>query len=221
MVATDGIVFDSRHPRLPISKRLGEWEETAYNDLVLFMPGVYWSKQGKDNVLKVKTRGVPKAKFKEEIEQTEVNFARHIPPYCMGVSGKGRIQFIDHWPIMRIPLTFCMTSCLQALMRNDWSQAGRVAEEVDEFGFPVCKAISAEPGEKRGRAKWYKRTGRIDSCTLDVEEEESTPYKSKIKPEELIDVDGIGLDNSKLGEVIEVLTAMRCEVEAGEWQEVQ
>ena len=220
MVATDGIVFDSKHPKLTIGKGLGEWEETEYRDLVLFMPGVYWSKQGKDNMLKVKTRGVPKAKFHEAIEQVECRFWNE--------TDEGRYEkhakFIQpgflNWPVMRIPLTFSMTSCLQALMRNDWSQAGRIAEDEDEFGIPLCKVISADPGEKRGRAKWYKRTNRIDSVTLDVEEEESTPYRGIQPPEAMIQADGIGLDNIKTEEIAEYMAAMRCEVEAGEWQEV-
>ena len=65
MVATDGIVFDEGHPGLPISKRLGEWDETEYKDLVFLCQGYTGVRQGKDNVLKVKTRGVPKQRIRE------------------------------------------------------------------------------------------------------------------------------------------------------------
>lgn len=226
MVATDGIVFDTKHEKLTIGKGLGEWEETEYRELVLFMPGVYWSKQGKDNVLKVKTRGVPKAKFREAIDRAEWRFWQQSDAgrynkhaKVMKTYGEGSCWPENDWPMMRIPLTFSMTSCLQALMRGDWSQAGLVAEEEDEFGFPISKIISSDPGEKRGKAKWYKRTGRIDSFTLDVEEEESTPYRTMVTPEPMIDQDGIGLDMTNVGEITEYIAAMRCEVEAGEWKE--
>jgi len=46
MVATDGIFFDSRHPTLELSNRIGEWEEARRENLTLFKPGSVLGRQG-------------------------------------------------------------------------------------------------------------------------------------------------------------------------------
>jgi len=48
MVATDGIFFDSRHPTLELSNRIGEWEEARRENLTLFKPGVYWDDKARE-----------------------------------------------------------------------------------------------------------------------------------------------------------------------------
>jgi hypothetical protein len=227
MVATDGVVFQERHPGLTLGKGLGEWEESEYRDLVLFMPGVYWHKAGKENVLKVKTRGVPKKEFANQIELIEWMFKdwhadKTIRPADYRITPERRKQeglgmrSVQGWPNMQIPVNFSMTSCLQALMRGDWGQAGEVSGTC-------TKSISSDPHEKRAGGQWNNKRRRMDTFVhvLEEGEWESEPYKGKIlKPEIEIEMHGIGLD-------CEVKTAIQLEMEAlrstegiGEWEPV-
>jgi hypothetical protein len=48
MIATDGIVFKEPHPNLRIhATELGAWDHEVYEDLSLFMPGLYWDNKAR------------------------------------------------------------------------------------------------------------------------------------------------------------------------------
>jgi hypothetical protein len=226
MVATDGIVFDERHPGLPISRRLGEWEQTEYHELVLFMPGVYWHNSGKDNLLKVKTRGVPKAEFQRNIWQVEEQFRQ-----WHWLKGKRpeilenghyleeglrlRLQTVEGWPYMEIPINFAMTSCLQALMQGDWSKAGKVSE----YGI---KRISSDPEQKRSGAKWNGKKKRLDSFVPKPDDVESMPYKHTETPEYREgEMPAIGLEMPGKMATNEIIGALRGDMEWSVVQDVQ
>jgi hypothetical protein len=223
MVATDGIVFDRRHEGLPISRELGEWDETEYHELTLFMPGVYWHKGGKENLLKVKTRGVPKAEFERNIWQVEDQFREwHIhkqlrPPDWRNPIFKSEeerltCQTVNGWPYMGIPINFAMTSCLQALMQGDWSRAGKVTEGTGKW-------ISSDPEMKRSGAIWNVKKRRLDSFVPRPDNVESMPYKYERKPEYREgEMPAVGLEMTTKMTQVECIGAMRGD---SEWTIVQ
>jgi DNA polymerase type B, organellar and viral len=169
MVATDGICFDSPHPSLAISKQLGEWAHTEYKQLCLYKPGVYWHKEGKDNLLKAKTRGVPKEEFIKQIDKVEKQFQafldekafpgwdfkeyleasieKHIGPQSDCDDNAHKQDLIDYdnerwWPRFVINVSFRMKSCTQALNEGHWEKSAQIDEK-----FPVWQ--DSNPCNKR------------------------------------------------------------------------
>lgn len=168
MVATDGICFDSPHPGLPISKQLGEWEETTYTDLCLFKPGVYWHREGKEALLKVKSRGVPKKEFMEGVEAVEEYFtAMQNSGYAPGqiyesINADGfTMEMRLVWPWFKVTVGFRMKSCTQALNERKWGKAGEVQEHVSLMQ-------NSDPSNKRRRARYNVGKQRIDTVIHDL-----------------------------------------------------
>lgn len=202
MVATDGIAFDSRHPSLPISTKLGDWDEAEFEELTLFKPGVYWHKTGEKAVLKVKTRGVPKRHFVESVWMADAQFKdwhvyKDLRPWQVVYEGTERrtearrleIQTVQGWPYLYIPIDFSMTTCLQALMQEDWEKAGHVSSHV-------TARHDCDPHEKRAHARWNNKKRRMDSYVheLDPDHIESAPYKVRFTPEEDLEKFGVSPD---------------------------
>jgi DNA polymerase type B, organellar and viral len=169
MVATDGICFDSPHPSLPVSKKLGEWDATTYIDLCLFKPGVYWHKQGKEALLKIKSRGVPKKEFATGIEKVEAAFQIMLDTKSAPGDPVNESALFDSdqqmwaelhtnrgWPWFTVPVSFRMKSCKAALNEQDWSRAAMVQEQVfiDQ---------NSDPQSKRTNAHYNSKKRRIDS----------------------------------------------------------
>lgn len=236
MVATDGICFDSPHPGLPLSRNLGEWEETEYKGLCLFKPGVYWHNSGKKAMVKAKTRGVPAKEFIKYIRELEYQFREwwYHPwrrPHACGWSTKDeaweevpgpigtglRLVTVNRWPEIGIPVPFSMTSCKMALNQNQWSKAGIVNRST------VLKQ-SSDPWMKRVSAQWNEEKQRLETRIWDLEKMrgdsiDSMPYKGKkILPETPYGLDGdIGMD---IGEIIGNLhdDVVRPDVPEMEWK---
>ena len=231
MVATDGICFDSPHTQLPISKALGEWEETQYTELTLFKPGVYWHRKGKDAVLDAKTRGVPKGKPADEhgpatglmacIETADQQFRSwqergHFPGELVdGPQGVIRetlkVRTIYGWPYLDVPVSFRMTSCAQALNMGKWNVAGEV-----ENNFYLRQ--DCDPHEKRYGQEWNEGKSRLDSFVHPrTESIHTTPYGAAEYPEP---TDwGYGLDGPVINDVAEILGTMR-DPDLLEWEVV-
>jgi hypothetical protein len=199
MVATDGIAFDSPHPTLPVSKKLGEWDHSVYTDLCLFKPGVYWHRVGKEQLLKAKTRGVPKAAFMKEIKGVEMLFSKLLElKKAPGEWDIGRhidwsqvdFQLVpDHaWPRFFVPITFRLKSCNQALNEGEWSRAGVMQESI-------LVMQDSDPQNKRTGAVYNPKKKRIDTVIHHLPEDEwqSKPYLSIKFPEAPdfgVDMDG-------------------------------
>lgn len=232
MVATDGICFDSRHPSLPVSDKLGEWDHTEYNDLVLYKPGVYWHKEGKENLLKAKTRGVPKVEFIKQIDKVQAQFQRfideqsypgwdfdeflnasldrHIGPHS-DMDGDAHQREMDEyfgelgWPRFMVHVNFRMKSCSQALNEGKWETSAMVQEK-----FPVWQ--DSNPHNKRDHVHgmWFNtEKNRIESSLKVLEADQIHTYYHK-------DIDrpphlqlGTGLDNDATGPMIEGFTLLR------------
>jgi hypothetical protein len=221
MVATDGICFDSRLDSLPISKALGEWEETEYTDLTLFKPGVYWHRKGKDAVLDAKTRGVPKMGLIACIETADTQFRswheRQRFPGELADGPQGtvietlKIRTMYGWPYLDVPVNFRMTSCAQALNMGKWGKAGEV--ENDFYLRQDC-----DPHEKRYGQGWNEPKQRLDSYVHPTTDNvQTTPYGGAEYPDPKDW--GYGLDGPVINDVAEVLGTLRDPAEL-EWKVV-
>ena len=143
MVATDGVYFASPHPGLSVSGALGAWDAEEKHNICLFKPGVYWDdearkaiKAGKAPIFKA--RGVNANDLAKRIGQIDAMF-HELVEYGQQETG----NFADDkWPVVQFPVNFAMTTALQALHRNDWSQAGAVLPEAHS-------QQSSHPGKKR------------------------------------------------------------------------
>jgi hypothetical protein len=223
MVATDGICFDTPHPSLPKGKdkRLGEWEETSYEDLCLFKPGVYWDKKGKED-LKIKTRGISAVEFSKGIDQIEAMFRECLRKKAIPGSGwlhswvnwnlcdmedddKAAPEYFlgpYGWPQFIVTLPFHMVSCAQALQRNKWDTAGDMQNDV-----PMVQ--SSYPMSKRGDYKLRK--GRIDSFIkyIDPADYETKGYKDPSIVYPRVKNMGFGIDGNAIDDILEAVSIAR------------
>lgn len=141
MIATDGIVFRSRHPGLPLSNRLGEWEETEHDNLSLFMPGVYWDDRTRERLRSGSDPGLK----------------------SRGISGRdlgNRLAIVDRawprfdrdgWPRLVIPVEFSLVSPRQAAQRGKWELCGTVIKDAQRVinADPKLKRYATRPGRSR------------------------------------------------------------------------
>ena len=129
MVATDGVYFRSRHPTLPCSDRLGDWDYEEKHALTLFKPGVYWDDKARD-ALKAgqapvfKARGVNAEELGKQLWRIDRAFD-YMRLEMFHKPHDGR------WPAIKFPVGFSMVSGLQALMRNNWESAGTLNQDIE------------------------------------------------------------------------------------------
>lgn len=200
MVATDGICFDSRHPTLGNSTVLGAWEESSYLDLCLFKPGVYWHRAGKEALLKVKSRGVPKKEFSEGIELMEEQFKELLrcgtypeSPTWRQVLKENTGEYYEvmtwtkGWPYFHVPVNFRMKSCREAINQNNWDAAAEVQEKVD-LRQDSC------PDSKRRNTRYNRKKKRLDSHIHNLDKDYETAYYVDSNAFEDGDEIGVGFD---------------------------
>ena len=116
MLATDGI-FSLTPLDLPISKELGEWEETIHPDgMFIIQPGIYFTND------EPKTRGVEQVRIAQmrQIFEAEWERYKHNP--------KGL-----HFSV-KVPVDNFITA-KQALARNKWQLAGTWEKTEREISF--------------------------------------------------------------------------------------
>lgn len=154
MLATDGI-FCSKRLDLPISKELGEWEETKHNDgIFIIQPGVYFTGT------ELKTRGVEHVRIQEmeQIFRLEWERYRHNP--------KGM-----HFSV-KVPVVNFITA-KQALMRGKWNLAGTWEKTIRDISFYW--------GNKRKAGIGFWRDGALRTVPYDGDPDaESIPYSRVI-----------------------------------------
>lgn len=186
MVATDAVYFLSEHPTLPVSENLGEWSHKPRTNLCLFKPGVYWDDESRESILagdtpSLKSRGLSPRDFGPQIERIDKQFAR----WENGIPGD------ESWPMVQFVTSFGMVSCLQAIQRNDWSQAGYVSSDNK-------KSQSSAPWDKRcdpyfdpvlGLIRTLPRTPELAHRKVNGMWEAfwdcaSTPYEKRIGPDD-------------------------------------
>lgn len=153
MVATDGVVFRSRHSRLDLDKeRLGAWTESRHENLSLFMPGVYWDDEDRKRIAEglqpvFKSRGIAARDLSKHITELDRAWKR------------------GGWPTMTLPVSFQLVSPKQALDRGKWETCGTVSTDKK-------RVISADPKMKRlatgpGRSKPYNEPKVLLSLPYD------------------------------------------------------
>jgi hypothetical protein len=137
MLATDGLFMGSKL-NLPVSRELGEWEETIHPDgIFIVQPGVYFT--GED----AKTRGVEKGKIANMRPQFDAAFEELLhDPWGN-----------DH-PVP-VTVTNFITARL-ALMRNKWELAGTWETMEREISF-----LAFSDKRKHGYAKWLEISREI------------------------------------------------------------
>jgi hypothetical protein len=213
MVATDGICFDSPHPTLPVSTKLGEWEATEYIDLCLFKPGVYWHRLGIEALLQVKSRGVPKEEFKQALGLVEDQFwlmhqqggfNTQIPGSLLaeyGAPGEWALRGEQGWPHFRVPVKFRMKSCKQALNEGKWNSAAEVQEQV-------WLLQDSDPQNKRRRPRYNPGKRRIDTIIHDLSfGSTETKYYGEVKyPTSDI---GFGWEGAAIDPILETAGLLR------------
>ncbi len=154
MVATDGVVFRSRHTRLDLDKeRLGAWTENRHENLSLFMPGVYWDDDDRRRIGDgeqpvFKSRGIAARDLSQHITKLDRAWSR-----------------FKQWPKMTLPVSFQLVSPKQALDRKKWELCGVVSTDKTRVvsADPKLKRIAAGPG----RSKPYQEPKIVTSLPYD------------------------------------------------------
>lgn len=164
MVATDAVYFRSRHESLPKSNRLGDWKETHWDRITLFLPGMYWGDCDGNEGLKVKSRGVSEKAFAKVTKSIDRAFKvsaafNRIP------DAKFTVQ-----------VDFDMVTPQQALRMGHWDLAGTVNATTREFSL---KKVN----KKRDLSNVYKDRGVLrSSIKTDISETmESSGYSDRFR----------------------------------------
>lgn len=196
MIATDAVFFDSPHPGLTLSSKLGDWDLKERENLTLFKPGMYWDDKAREAIRvgknpEFKSRGVHAGDFAKHIAAVDNQWrefkARKTAP----------------WPSFKMPVGFAQVSLKQAYQRTAGIkdeqeqqevygelagfviQDNRTAEEI-AAGVEPAKSItqSSDPKGKRNAAV-VSRGVRITTPIYAGDPElESTPYDRRFgRPE--------------------------------------
>lgn len=181
-VATDAVSFINKHPNLPISSKLGEWDYKYHSNLTLFKPGVYWDDKTRLAIKEnrkpsFKARGISAKDFADSLDEIDRQFEEwnttQIPAF---VNQSG---WLPGWPLVEFTSSFSMISCLQAIRRHNWSLAGKVDTNIKlvQNSNPYDKRIGMAPeifideyGNKRPIYRTFPWTLPIDDC-------KSKPYE--------------------------------------------
>jgi hypothetical protein len=181
MVATDGVFWDSPHSSLDLSDKLGDWELSVRDNLTLFKPGVYWDDTARMGLVngdpvKFKARGVNAKAFSKYLTLIDEMFLN----WCEGADipemrkeiYKGdelTAYAVKGWPFILFESGFSMTTIVQALQRNDWTQAGHVEDHMQVMQ-------SSTPYEKRTNPTWNNQKMRVETEPRDLIDTQTTYY---------------------------------------------
>lgn len=134
MIATDGIVFAEPHPAMDLDQtRLGAWDYEEYQNLSLFLPGVYWHDKTRQAIAegkspKLKSRGVS---------------ARDLAKVIHGIDRAWAKMDCDHAaPRMGIEIEWAMTTAKQAITRGAWWTCGEIV-------YGATRWMDGKPDTKR------------------------------------------------------------------------
>lgn len=187
MVATDGVYFRSRHPSLPLSERIGEWDETTHENLTLFKPGVYWDDTARRQLAAgenpaFKARGINARGFGDHIREIDDHFSAW-PETFPGERDPSKSR--EGWyPRITYKSSFSMVTAQQALARGKWFLAGAVTEtELVQDSDPIGKRHS---GEYRDGVYWsepYKDSSPFESLPYDKRFGQPDPEEYGLTPD--------------------------------------
>lgn len=146
MIATDGIVFLTPHPKLPVHKeRLGAWDYSQHQNLSILMPGLYWDDKSRESIrsggnLTLKSRGVSGKYLAPFIDTFDAQWTKLHDNIAASDAG---IAAPDQAPKIKIVVEFGVISPRLAVARDNWSSCGQVV-------WDDSRTISANPEGKRG-----------------------------------------------------------------------
>jgi hypothetical protein len=146
MIATDGIVFLSPHPKLKVHKtELGAWDESVHGNLSILMPGLYWDDKSRASIrgggnLTLKSRGVSGKYLAPFIDEFDTQWKRLRDQIASDPAG---LAPPDHAPRISIVVEFGVISPRLAVARAKWRSCGQVV-------WDDPRVISANPEGKRG-----------------------------------------------------------------------
>jgi hypothetical protein len=174
-VATDSVTFLTEHTGITPSEELGGWDYKTRENLTLFKPGVYWSEKTRRDIAEgknpsFKARGVNAKDFKEELANIDAQFERFDGHYP--VQG-------EKWPSVSFPVSFAMTTAVQAIQQGNWRKAGDTNNNpVTQNGKPDDPETGKRgPGWFDGRA--YRSTPRQMPVNDDGTWEQSERYTKR------------------------------------------
>lgn len=146
MIATDGIVFLTPHPKLDVHPtRLGAWDYGEHQNLSILMPGLYWDDTSREGIrnggnLTLKSRGVSGKYLAPFIDTFDTEWTRLHDKIDAGDSPMAPP---DAAPKISITVEFGIISPRLAVARNNWAACGQVVWDDN-------RVISANPEGKRG-----------------------------------------------------------------------
>jgi len=158
MVATDGIVFRTRHTALHETHHdLGTWEQLERRGLTVMRPGVYWDDvtRAEPESLKLKSRGIPGRTMRDNIGEVDEQF-----------------DTFDgwQWPSVEIVVPFTVISPRQALRSlRDWTRCAEIVHNR-----PVL--LNAAPVHKRTQDANRVRSVWRTSVRRECDPVESSEY---------------------------------------------
>jgi hypothetical protein len=143
MIATDGIVFLTPHPKLNVHPtKLGAWDYSEHENLSILMPGLYWDDSSRESIsagenLKLKSRGVSGKYLAPFINEFDRQWqALHDDVVTNGPAHMSRA------PEIEILVEFGVISPRLAVARDRWDTCGKVV-------WDDTRKISANPQGKR------------------------------------------------------------------------
>lgn len=189
MVATDGIVFKEPHPNLPLSKtELGKWDGDTYENLSLFMPGLYWDDKSREQIAqgktpKLKSRGVSARDMSTVIDRVDRAWRRVGPD--------------DVPPTVTLRIEWGMVTAKQAIVRGNWASCGRII-------YGAERVLNGKPDAKR-RPDLGRGWGGLRSYPYDEADVFETTYYDRgfgeTPEDELDDTDALVTPDGTVGEI--------------------
>lgn len=134
MLATDGL-FTGGTLRLPLSNKLGEWEETVHEEgIFIVQPGIYFLAADQD----AKTRGVERGRINDRRDDFEEAWRRFLDSH--GENHTVSVE-VDNFITAR-----------QALSRRKWALAGTWSKDTRDISYDWTTKRMRTPAFYDGRA---------------------------------------------------------------------
>ena len=196
MIATDGIVFKEPHPSLDIDpERLGAWDEEKYENLSLFMPGLYWHDKAREQI---------KAGIAPQLKSRGVS-ARYLGTIIENVDRKWRSYGPDQGPPrIGLNIEWALIGAKQAIVRNAWHLAGTNVWNAERI-------LDGKPDAKRRPGLYSNEDGQNDDMNcwgglrslpyMEGSQLETTYYEPRFGAEEEFDEGDLVTPDGDIGSI--------------------
>jgi len=178
MIATDGIVFKEPHPSLDIDgARLGAWDAEEYQNLSLFMPGLYWHDKARTQIAEgiapqLKSRGVSAKYLGTVIDKVDRLWRKYGPD-----DAPPRVALIVEWSLI---------GAKQAIVRNRWELCGTNVWNAERIlnGNPQAKRTPSLYSYPEGSPYGNTWGGLRSRPYTNAEQLETTYYEPRFGADE-------------------------------------